>query len=172
MDRKVGGQVAANFWHSSKAIHPSLESFRAFFRKMLATDDLIRFISDLDTDTHIPRPDTPNIRFISDLDTETQRHTSLVRTTQHSFHFRPRHTHLRTGTGTGTPRFVPFQSRTLSREANCLGAKVPDYHRFAGLRIMMPRSENFYWLEEVAMRRNIVRYGLNIMTGLVFGSTL
>src|SRR6516225_4211214 len=94
MDRKVGGQVAANFWHSSKAIHPSLESFRAFFRKMLATDDLIRFISDLDTDTHIPRPDTPNIRFISDLDTETQRHTSLVRTPQHSFHFRPRHTHI------------------------------------------------------------------------------
>ena len=88
MDRKVGGQVAANFWHSSKAIHPSLESFRAFFRKMLATDDLIRFISDLDTDTHIPRPDTPNIRFISDLDTHTSAQALVP---QDSFHSRAGH---------------------------------------------------------------------------------
>src|SRR6516225_2443023 len=117
MDRKVGGQVAANFWHSSKAIHPSLESFRAFFRKMLATDDLIRFISDLDTDTHIPPSlvRTPQHSFHF-----RARHTHIPRPdTQHSFHFRPRHTHLRTGTGTGPPRFVPFQSRTHSREANC-----------------------------------------------------
>src|SRR6516164_8188875 len=86
MDRKVGGQVAANFWHSSKAIHPSLESFRAFFRKMLATDDLIRFISDLDTDTHIPRADTPT--FVS-FQTATHTHPSC-----------------------GHPTFVSFQTST------------------------------------------------------------